>query len=201
VRGTQVQRMFDRVSRAQAALKERPTGAFTYSAVTSTGDEVTYTLWGVRSHAAYEDLVANLCNWTWSLKDHLKNHFEMQKLQAQEIEDVVDGCDELRILSDLRNHENHGKLEMRGKPKSRSDLFARLGPVHFEASRESLQLLILEPGGDFTLFFRDPELVEYHAPVLGQNGEDLGDAVAICSASLDAWQQLVRAKGMGELLG
>lgn len=201
MRGTEVQRMFDRVARAQAALKERPTGVYTYSAVSSAGDEVTYTLRGIRSHAAYEDLIANLCNWTWSLKDHLKNEFEGRKLEAEEVERVVDACRELCMLSDLRNRENHGKLEKRGKPKSRSGLFARLGPVRIEAPQESLQALIQEPGNKFTFFFKDPSLIDYHAPVLGQNGEDLGDAVSICSVSLDAWQKLVQAKGMEGHLG
>ena len=46
MRGTEVQRTFDRVAHAQAALEERPTGVYTDPAASADGDELWYSLQG-----------------------------------------------------------------------------------------------------------------------------------------------------------
>lgn len=138
--------------------------------------------------------------WTWNLKDHLRNLFEAESLDPQLVEDAANASRALCVLSDLRNRDEHGRLEHRGKPRSRSGLFATWGKVCMVAPANALQVIIHDPECGLILRFARPELVEYLAPVHAQDGTYLGDAVSFCDEGISAWSELVAGHGLGELM-
>jgi hypothetical protein len=197
--GLDVQRILDRVRIFTAALGENAARGFEYSTRTSIGEEVKYTIRGIRSQEEYRHVVVALCDGTWKLKDHLKNLFETKGLDPDEVEQAVNASRPLQICSDLRNRDEHGKLKKHGRPHSRSTLFAELGTVSFNVPQQSVQCLVLD-GPHVMIDTIHPELIECHAPVIAADGTQLGDATQICAEALEAWLSLMKRRGLEDLL-
>lgn len=197
--GLDVQRVLDRVRIFTAALEEKAARGFECSARSSTGEKVTYTIRGIRSQEEYRHVVVTLCNATWNLKDHLKNVFESKGLDPEEVEQAVNASRALQICSDLRNRNEHGKLDKRGRPHSRSGLFAELGTVSYHVPQQSVQCIVLD-GPHVMIDTINPDLIECEAPVIAADGTQLGDATRICAEALDAWILLIERRGLSDLL-
>ena len=195
MRSNEVQTIVDRVRRIAAGLSKSTGLGLHYSATASNAEGVHYSIAGIRTFEEYGDLVANLCVWTWSLKDHIRNLFAGKGISEQEVEDAVDASFDLKVCSDIRNRGDHGKLEKHGRPHSRSGLFARLGPVAIVVPEQNIQALIAEPGNKFTISLQNPDSADFRAPVLAEDGTDLGDAVVICARAMEAWKALLLRHG------
>lgn len=178
----QLHEAFARLQRLSKKIEERAGPGFVDVYVAGDGQIHSHEVTGVKSLAEFEDELLNVIVWTWSVKDYLKEAARFCGNNPSEIEALANESEVLGLISDLANRIKHGKLE-----KSRSGRFAKLGSISMSIPQSAVGKITVGANRVST-DVADPDKIEFHAPVLSQDGEVLAEAGECVVEAIRVWE-------------
>lgn len=185
----QLQRLWSRIHRISKAVATNAGPGDRWSCTFENGSTTQYVFRGIKSLREFEDEVSSQLVWVWSLKDHIQAWAADRGINPELVEQAADSTWALRLCADLANREKHPRPR-----KSRSGVWPRLGKVAFSAPQESISRLIFGPDS-VEVEFKNQEEVKFIAPVLDNQGNEVGDALEIVSQAIKCWEDLILRLG------
>lgn len=193
----------DLITRDVVRAKKRTGDGHTHT-IDTDGRVTKYTITGVPQIEELEDAVVHALVDLWSLKDYLLEALSQHGMSSKQAEDAlyayVASRRALQLTADLANTAKHRRLRDGGWTR----LHPRLGRGTFMMTlertldgrliRSGMRQLTVRPS-EIQIDAQnqnDPSCVAFRVPVLGLNGDEIGEACSIVAEAYQAWSEFLR---------